>query len=66
MPIGESRLSPSDAVSPYLLATSHFAHRCRAEMPSATVVTYVIGVHFRVVELVARRAQAFLDPSINA
>ncbi len=53
MPIGESRLSPSDAVSPYLLATSHFAHRCRAEMPSATVVTYVIGVHFRVVELVA-------------
>ena len=51
---------PTDAVSPYLLATGHFAHRCRAEMPSATVVADVIGVHSRVVELVAHQAQALV------
>ena len=51
---------PTDAVSPYLLATGHFANRCRAEMSLATVVADVIGVHPRVVELVARQAQALL------
>jgi sirohydrochlorin ferrochelatase len=49
---------PSDAVSPYLVATGHFANRCRAEVPPATVVADVIGVHPRIVDLVARQARA--------
>jgi sirohydrochlorin ferrochelatase len=57
---------PSDAVSPYLLATGHFAHRCRAEAPPGAVVADVIGVHPHVVELVARQARALLDRRIRA
>lgn len=48
---------PGDAVSPYLLAPGFFASRCRDEASSAgaTVVAEVIGVHEKVVDLIAAR-----------
>jgi sirohydrochlorin ferrochelatase len=53
---------PDDAVSPYLLAEGFFATRCAelARSAGATVVADVIGVHERVVELVAARFRAAL------
>jgi sirohydrochlorin ferrochelatase len=52
-----------DAVSPYLLATGHFAARARADSlaAGASVVADVIGPHRAVVDLVVSRAQAQLD-----
>jgi sirohydrochlorin ferrochelatase len=57
---------PLDAVSPYLLATGHFAHRCGAESPPGAVVADVVGVHPRVVELVARRGRALVGSRMSA
>jgi sirohydrochlorin ferrochelatase len=57
---------PSDAVSPYLLATGHFADRCRTDVSAETVVAGVIGVHPRVVELVARQARTLVGSRVSA
>ena len=53
----EDVVRPGDAVSPYLLAPGFFATRCAAVARAAggAVVADVIGVHERVVELVAAR-----------
>jgi hypothetical protein len=50
-----------DAVSPYLLATGHFAARASPDSPAANVVSNVIGPHPAVVDLVVSRAHAQLD-----
>ena len=48
------------AVSPYLLASGHFATRAREESAAATCVADVLGAHPGVVELVAARFREVL------
>lgn len=55
-PSVEQVIQPEDAVSPYLLADGHFAHRCRTASARATVVADVLGAHPAVVDLVVARA----------
>lgn len=47
---------PGDAVSPYLLATGHFARRVHDEAGAAAVIAPVLGPHPIIAELIAQRA----------
>ncbi|MGZ4452736.1 MAG: sirohydrochlorin chelatase [Nocardioides sp.] len=59
-PRPEDVVRPGDAVSPYLLAAGFFATRCAdgARAAGAEMVADVIGVHERVIDLVAARYRA--------
>jgi sirohydrochlorin ferrochelatase len=57
-------VTPTHAVSPYLLAEGHFSARCRAGAARAEYVADVLGVHPAVVELVAARVIALAKEAV--
>ena len=59
-------VTPDHAVSPYLLATGHFAHRATAESAVSRHVAEVIGAHPLVVDLVAARAAALVEGELRS
>ena len=59
-------VTPDHAVSPYLLATGHFARRAVAESAASQHVAEVIGAHPLVVDLVVARASVLVEGELRS
>jgi len=59
-------VTPDHAVSPYLLATGHFARRVTEESAASRHVADVLGAHPLVVDLVVARASALIAGELRS